>query len=64
MLKIGIRVDGGYNIGLGHIERCLALANQLKKKGAEIFFICKENRHIKNKVEQKSFTLLELKDKN
>lgn len=62
MLKIGIRVDGGYNIGLGHIQRCLALANQLKKKGAEIFFICKENRHIKDKVEQKSFTLLELKD--
>jgi len=61
-MKIAIRVDGGPNIGLGHIHRCLALASRLKKREAEIFFISQENKDIKGKIEQQGFTVLELKN--
>lgn len=39
--KIAIRADGGQQIGLGHLIRCIALAHMLKRN-FEIFFYCKE----------------------
>ena len=33
MAKIGFRVDAGEQTGMGHIIRCLALAQELKKRG-------------------------------
>jgi UDP-2,4-diacetamido-2,4,6-trideoxy-beta-L-altropyranose hydrolase len=39
--KIYIRVDGSYQIGLGHVVRCIALA-QILKENFEIFFVCRE----------------------
>ncbi len=40
MIKAAIRVDAGLSIGLGHLMRCIALADELKKNGALITFIC------------------------
>jgi UDP-2,4-diacetamido-2,4,6-trideoxy-beta-L-altropyranose hydrolase len=37
-----IRVDSSSQIGSGHLMRCLTLAGQLKKQGAEIAFICRD----------------------
>ena len=37
--KIYIRADGNENIGTGHVMRCLSIAEQLKKLGAEVTFI-------------------------
>ncbi|WP_081786049.1 UDP-2,4-diacetamido-2,4,6-trideoxy-beta-L-altropyranose hydrolase [Halomonas sp. BC04] len=34
------RVDSSSEIGLGHMMRCLALAEQLVLKGAQVFFVC------------------------
>lgn len=62
MSRIAIRADGGPNIGLGHIQRCLALSNQLQKEGMEVLFIAKRNKVVKEKIEQKSFEVVELKD--
>ncbi len=37
-MKIGFRVDAGENVGLGHIVRSLALAQELKSRGAHCWF--------------------------
>jgi len=37
-----IRVDASSRIGAGHVMRCLALADELKKNGAIVRFICRE----------------------
>ena len=37
--KLFIRADAGTKIGTGHIMRCLTLAESLKKKFSEVFFI-------------------------
>ncbi len=39
MKKICIRVDGNEIIATGHIMRCLSIAHQLKKQGAEVIFV-------------------------
>lgn len=59
MVKIGIRADGGPNIGIGHIERCLTLSQQLRKDGAEIFFITKRNKSVSEKIRAEGFDILE-----
>jgi len=37
------RVDSSYEIGSGHVMRCITLANILSAKGNKIIFICKEH---------------------
>lgn len=41
-MLIAIRTDATIEIGSGHVMRCLALADRLRKDGAEIRFICRE----------------------
>ncbi|WP_434511447.1 UDP-2,4-diacetamido-2,4,6-trideoxy-beta-L-altropyranose hydrolase [Desulfitobacterium sp. AusDCA] len=41
-MLIVIRADASQLIGSGHIMRCLTLAEQLKAKGADIYFICRD----------------------
>jgi UDP-2,4-diacetamido-2,4,6-trideoxy-beta-L-altropyranose hydrolase len=40
-MRITIRTDAGAHIGIGHVMRCLTLANALKMKGAEVSFVCR-----------------------
>ena len=61
MTKIAIRADGGSRIGLGHIQRCLALSSQLQREKMEVLFITKRNDIVKEKVEQEGFKVAELK---
>ena len=42
-MKFIIRVDSSIDIGSGHVMRCLVLANSLKKKSSEVYFICREH---------------------
>jgi UDP-2,4-diacetamido-2,4,6-trideoxy-beta-L-altropyranose hydrolase len=37
--QIAIRVDGSAQIGTGHVQRCLSLADALRRCGAEIVFV-------------------------
>lgn len=41
-MNIIIRTDSSTQIGTGHLMRCLTLAGELRKKGAQISFICRE----------------------
>lgn len=44
MLKIVVfRVDASLLIGAGHVMRCLNLAEQLRAKGADVLFICRNH---------------------
>jgi UDP-2,4-diacetamido-2,4,6-trideoxy-beta-L-altropyranose hydrolase len=38
--KILIRADSSNRIGTGHVSRCLRVANDLKKRGGEVAFVC------------------------
>lgn len=42
--EIIIRTDASSSIGTGHIMRCLALADELKQYGANVSFICREEK--------------------
>lgn len=44
MKKICIRVDGNEIIATGHVMRCLSIAGQLRKMGAEIVFVVADER--------------------
>ncbi|MCL6601298.1 MAG: UDP-2,4-diacetamido-2,4,6-trideoxy-beta-L-altropyranose hydrolase [Paenibacillus sp.] len=41
-MNIIFRVDSSYEMGTGHVMRCLTLANELKKEKAKVSFICRE----------------------
>lgn len=49
-LNVVFRADASLQIGIGHVMRCLTLANALKAKGAQCHFICRE--HSGNLLEQ------------
>ena len=48
--SILIRTDGSNLIGLGHVYRCIALSQKLKKKGAKINFLVGSNPRITKKL--------------
>ena len=47
MPNIAIRADGGIQTGMGHIIRCLALANELRNQGANVIFLSRYEEGIK-----------------
>jgi UDP-2,4-diacetamido-2,4,6-trideoxy-beta-L-altropyranose hydrolase len=60
MSVIALRVDGGKDIGMGHIMRTMALANDLKKKpeNKEVFYITKNDPTAVNKLKDNDFNVL------
>ena len=42
MRKVFFRCDSSFDIGSGHVIRCLTLANFLKKKGFSTTFLCRK----------------------
>jgi len=52
-LNVAFRVDASSNIGIGHLTRCLALSEELTRKGHDCYFLSKiENNELINKIEK------------
>jgi UDP-2,4-diacetamido-2,4,6-trideoxy-beta-L-altropyranose hydrolase len=41
-VKVAFRVDASLSVGTGHVMRCLTLADELRRRGAEIHFLCRD----------------------
>jgi len=55
-MQVVFRVDASFQIGTGHVMRCLTLAKALQQKNADVKFICREHQgNLINYIEQQGF---------
>lgn len=60
-MAVIFRVDASVLIGSGHVMRCLTLAEELRHKGAEVFFISRNHEgNLNDLICNKGFRLYEL----
>lgn len=53
---VAIRADASLEIGTGHVMRCLTLAQFLRQKGCDVFFICRDvDGHLCEVIESRNF---------
>lgn len=61
--RIVFRVDASKQIGTGHVMRCLCLAEQLRRYGAWVAFVCRLHEgHLSDLIESKKFILCRLEN--
>jgi UDP-2,4-diacetamido-2,4,6-trideoxy-beta-L-altropyranose hydrolase len=57
-MNIVFRVDASLHMGSGHVMRCLTLANELARRGADCSFVCKAHAgHLANMIEAALFNV-------
>ena len=60
-MRVSIRTDSSRLIGSGHVVRCLTLADELRARGAEVLFICRElPGNLNRLLEEKGYDLCRL----
>lgn len=60
-MKIAFRADASLQIGTGHVIRCLTLAEILRKKGCECYFVCRGHAgNIIDLIRKRGFITYEL----
>lgn len=47
--------EGGKEIGLGHVSRCITIAQQIKKKGSNVLFLINSDPSIVNRINNERF---------
>lgn len=61
-MTIVFRTDASLQIGSGHVMRCLTLAEELRQRGADILFICREyTGNLIDLIERKGYPAVRLK---
>lgn len=61
-MKIVFRVDASLYIGSGHVMRCLVLAEELKSKGHDVIFMCRElEGNLIDHIQNSHFQVIKLK---
>jgi UDP-2,4-diacetamido-2,4,6-trideoxy-beta-L-altropyranose hydrolase len=57
-LRVAIRTDANVNIGAGHAMRCLTLAHELRRRGAAVWFSCRDlDGNMSSVIESKGFNV-------
>lgn len=57
-MKVLFRTDASLVIGSGHVMRCLTLADELRSRGADIVFVCREHPgNLCSFIEGKGYTV-------
>ena len=60
-MKFAFRTDASFQIGIGHVMRCLTLAAELSEDDHEVFFICRElDGNLIQVIEAKGFKVFKL----
>lgn len=60
-MTILFRTDASIAMGSGHVMRCLTLADELRKRGAEVMFMCREHTgHLISLIEGKGYQVVRL----
>lgn len=55
-MNITIRVDASIQIGTGHVMRCLTLAEELRRRGCQVQFVCRAHPgHMGDEIAAKGF---------
>lgn len=64
-MRVVFRTDASFEIGSGHVMRCLALSEALKNQGAEVEFICRKHQgNLINLISSQGFSVHALPVKN
>ena len=64
-MKIIIRTDASSLIGIGHVMRCLTLADELRDNDCDVRFVCKQLSGDRNKyISQKGFKVHVIQSNN
>lgn len=61
MINVAFRADGNEMTGMGHVMRCLALADELQKNAARIFFLTRDNERTVSKIRDYGFQAVVLR---
>jgi UDP-2,4-diacetamido-2,4,6-trideoxy-beta-L-altropyranose hydrolase len=57
-MNVAFRADASLDIGIGHVMRCLTLADALREHGANCHFICREHPgHQLDQIRQRGFSV-------
>jgi len=60
-MNVAFRVDASLEMGIGHVMRCLTLADILSAQGEQVSFICREHLgHLIPLIEQKGYFVCHL----
>jgi UDP-2,4-diacetamido-2,4,6-trideoxy-beta-L-altropyranose hydrolase len=64
-MRILFITDGGFEMGMGHVYRSIALANELKKFNVkDIIFITKSDEYVIKKIKESNFKVIKCNDNN
>lgn len=55
-MRFVFRVDASTEIGTGHVMRCLTLAEALRRRGGDVYFVCREHEdNLCDLIERRGF---------